>query len=110
MLYEVITVDLIGETALKDNSKEIEQINSIINEQIEKFQEWKTIRNCQKNIEVIKKLAIEKVTANIDPTLREDEKIEKAIVKTLELVFYSMKEESLTGITENVVNSVSARR
>lgn len=105
-----LDVDGIGKTAMKDNSNEIEIIRKFIGEEIDKYYGWEAIRNCRTNIEEIKKYAIEKITSNIDPNLSEEIKIEKAIIKTLDLVFYSLKENSTAAITQNVIDTVLARR
>ena len=103
-------IDSIGSGALKDNSNEIAAIKHTIKEQINKFNEWEAIRNCHRDIEEIKKYALENIVSGIDPDLCEKDKIEKAIIKTLELVFYSLKEDSVSGVTRNIINTVEARR
>ncbi|MCX7615456.1 MAG: glutamyl-tRNA reductase [Clostridiales bacterium] len=103
-------VDTIGKTALMDNSNEIATMKTIIDEQIKKFHEWAAIQSCHMDIEEIKKYAIGKIISDIDPELCEEEKLQSAIVKTLNMIFYSLKESTSVETIQNIANIVLARR
>lgn len=95
-------IDSIGRKALRDNSRELKQIEQIVQEQLRKFQEWLIFHKCARELTEVKKLALSKVAQNIDYEQTDSSKIERAVHKTVEFIFYAMKEEKskelLTGI------------
>lgn len=95
-------IDSIGQKALRDNSQELGQIANIVQEQLQKFREWLIFHKCARELVEVKALALNKITQNIDDNWDDAQKIEKAVYKTVEFIFYSMKEqkskELLTGI------------
>lgn len=105
-----LNVDSIGKTALRDNSKEIKIIQGIIDEQINKFYEWRIIHKSYKDMEDIKEIALRKVIANINDDFKEEEKLKSAIIKTIDLIVYSLKESSSRDIVGNIKEALLMRR
>lgn len=95
-------IDSIGQKALRDNSQELAQIAALVQEQLQKFCEWLIFHKCSQELAEVKELALNKIAQNIDNSWDDEQKIEKAVYKTVEFIFYSMKEqkskELLSGI------------
>lgn len=101
-------IDSIGQKALRDNSKELAQIAEIVREQLQKFREWLIFHKCARELTEVKALALNKIAQNIDNNWDDTQKIEKAVYKTVEFIFYSMKEqkskELLSGIKDFAIS------
>ncbi len=103
-------IDTLGKCALKDNSKEIEIVNSIIEEQMEKCYEWFVIHKYAEDITCVKDLTIKKVTENMQKDLTEEQKIEKAISKTIDYIMYSIKDDISKEMFLKIKEGIEAKR
>ena len=103
-------IDTIGKDALKDNNKEIAIVNEIIQDQIDKYYEWLAVHSCRKDISYIKELTYNKITENLEKELTEDEKIEKAVSKTVDFILYSLKDEMTPLLLNNIKEKIVSRR
>lgn len=86
-------IDTIGICALKDNNREMEVVNQIIGKQMAKCYEWFTIHKYAQELSHIKDIIAKKVMDNLPQELTEEEKIEKAVSKTVDYIMYSIKDD-----------------
>ena len=103
-------IDTLGRCSLKDNSQEIEVVNSIIEEQMEKCYDWFVIHKYTEDIACVKDLTIKKVKENLQKDLTEEEKIEKAISKTIDYIMYSIKDDISKEMFLKIKEGIEARR
>ncbi|HAA43318.1 MAG TPA: glutamyl-tRNA reductase [Ruminiclostridium sp.] len=101
-------IDTIGSCGLKDNSTEIEIVDAIVEKQMKKFYEWFAMHRYSRDIASVKNLTIKKVKENLQKHLTEEQKIEKAISKTIDYIMYSIKddikEEMFLKIKEGIMS------
>lgn len=107
---EYYNIDTMGECALKDNSKEIEIVNKIIDKQMTKCYDWFAIHKYADDITSVKDLTIKKVTENMQQDLTEEEKIEKAISKTVDYIMYSIKDDISKEMFLKIKEGILSRR
>lgn len=99
-------IDTIGECVLKDNSREIETVNEIIEKQMSKCNEWFTIHKFADDIAYIKNLTAKKIMDNLSKDLTEEEKIEKAVSKTIDYILYSIKDDISKDMLLKIINEI----
>ncbi len=103
-------IDTIGKCGLKNNSKEIEIVNGIVEKQMKKFYQWFVIHKYAKDITFVKNLTIKKVTESLQKDLTEDEKIEKAISKTIDYIMYSIKDDISEEIFSKIKKGIVSKK
>lgn len=103
-------IDTIGKCALKDNSREIEIVNDIIEGQLAKFYDWFVIHKYSDEISSVKDLTLKKVSQNLQKELTEEEKIEKAISKTVDYIMYSLKDDISKSMFLKIKEGILSRR
>jgi glutamyl-tRNA reductase len=99
-------IDTIGECVLKDNSREIETVNEIIEKQMSKCNEWFTIHKFADDIAYIKNLTAKKIMDNLSKDLTEEEKIEKVVSKTIDYILYSIKDDISKDMLLKIINEI----
>lgn len=103
-------IDTIGTFAIKDNSKEMEIVNNIIEKQMAKCYDWFTIHKYADDITYIKELATKKVMDNLPQDLTEEEKIEKAISKAVDYIIYSIKDDLTKDMFLKIIEGIEAKK
>jgi len=103
-------IDTIGTFAIKDNSKEMEIVNNIIEKQMAKCYDWFTIHKYADDITYIKDLATKKVMDNLPQDLTEEEKIEKAISKAVDYIIYSIKDDLTKDMFLKIIEGIEAKK
>lgn len=102
-------IDSIGQRALRDNTQELAQISTIVDEQLKKFNEWLIFHKCTQEMLDVKQLAMSKISQDLAYSDEEQAKIEKAIHKTVEFIFYSMKEENSKELLNGIKSFALAK-
>jgi len=103
-------VDTIGTCSTKDNLREIEIVNNIIEKQMTKCYDWFTIHKYADDITYIKDLAAKKVMDSLPKDLAEEEKIERAISKTVDYIIYSIKDDITKDMFIKIIEGIEARK
>ncbi|TYQ12739.1 UNVERIFIED_CONTAM: glutamyl-tRNA reductase [Acetivibrio alkalicellulosi] len=103
-------IDTLGRCALKDNTKEIEIISHIIEKEMGKCYDWFVIHKHAHDITSVKDLTIKKVTENLQKDLTEEEKIQKAISKTVDYIMYAIKDDISKETFLKIKQGIELRR
>jgi len=102
-------IDTIGACALKDNGREMEVVNQIIEKQMAKCYDWFTIHKYSQELSHIKNLIARKVTDNLPQELTEEEKIEKAVNKTVDYIMYSIKDDISKEMCLKIIREMESK-